>query len=100
MKCAIASVAKEDWAGCSKHVQMLEQQCWEKDGQLPNVINNIIISLGATDSNSSESLIDSSSSDNDLDSDLTNTSEQAQPLAELNCCEVSNFSQWIVASNF
>jgi hypothetical protein len=25
-KSAIASVTKEDWAGCSKHVQMLEQQ--------------------------------------------------------------------------
>jgi hypothetical protein len=61
---------------------MLEQQYWEEDGQLPDVIDNIIISLGATDSNSSESSIDSSSSDNDSDSDRTDTSELAQPLAE------------------
>jgi hypothetical protein len=61
---------------------MLEQQYWEEDGQLPDVIDNIFISLGATDSNSSESSIDSSSSDNDSDSDLTDTSELAQLLAE------------------
>jgi hypothetical protein len=36
----------------------------------------------ATDSNGSESSIDSSGSDNDSDSDLTDTSELAQPLAE------------------
>jgi hypothetical protein len=44
---------------------MLEQQYWEEDGQLPDAIDSSIISLGATDSNSSESSIDSSSSDND-----------------------------------
>jgi hypothetical protein len=81
-KSAIASVTKEDWVGYSKHVQMLELQYWEEDGQLPDVIDNIIISLGATDSNSGESSVDSSSSDNDSDSDLTDTSELAQPLAE------------------
>jgi hypothetical protein len=59
---------------------MLQQQYWEKDGLLPDVIDNIIISLGSTDSNSSGSSIDSSSSDSDLD--LTDTSELAQPLAE------------------
>jgi hypothetical protein len=75
-KSAVASVTKEDWAGYSKHVQMLEQQyCKRMD-----VIDNIIISLGSTDSNRSESSIDSSSGDND--SDLTDTSELAQPLAE------------------
>jgi hypothetical protein len=36
----------------------------------------------ATDGNRSESSIDSSSSDNDWDSDLTVTSELEQPLAE------------------
>jgi hypothetical protein len=46
------------------------------------VIDSIIISLGATDSNSSESSIDSSNSDNDSDSDPTDTSELAQLLAE------------------
>jgi hypothetical protein len=56
-KSAIASVTKEDWVGYSKHLQMLDEQYWEKDGQLPDVIDNIIISLGATDSNSSESSI-------------------------------------------
>jgi hypothetical protein len=61
---------------------MLEEQCWEKDGQLPNVIDSITISLGATDSNSSESSIDSSSSDSDSDSDLTYVSELAQPHSE------------------
>jgi hypothetical protein len=76
-KSAIASVTKEDWVGYSKHVQILEEQYWEKDGQLLDVIDNIIISFGATDSNSSESSIDSSSSDNDSDSDLTDTSELA-----------------------
>jgi hypothetical protein len=81
-KSAIASVRKEDWAGYSKHVQMLEQKYWEEDEQLPDVIDNIIISLEATDSNSSESSINSSSGDNDLDSDLTDTSELAQALAE------------------
>jgi hypothetical protein len=79
MKSAIMSVTKEDWAGYSKHVQMLQQQYWEKD-VLPDVIDNIIISLGSTDSNSSGSSIDSSSSDSDLD--LTDTSELAQPLAK------------------
>jgi hypothetical protein len=29
-KSAIASVTKEDWAGYSKHVPMLEQQYWER----------------------------------------------------------------------
>jgi hypothetical protein len=81
-KSAIASVTKDDWVGCSKHAQMLEQQYWEEDGQLPDMINNIIISLGATDSNSSESSIDSNSSGNNSDSDLTDTSELAQVLAE------------------
>jgi hypothetical protein len=47
-KSAIASVTKEDLAGYSKHVQMLEQQYWEENGQLPDVIDNII-SLGATE---------------------------------------------------
>jgi hypothetical protein len=61
---------------------MLEQQYWEEDGRLTDVLDNIIISLGATDSNSSESSIDSSSSDNDSDSDLTDTSELAQALSE------------------
>jgi hypothetical protein len=28
-KSAIASVTKEDWAGYSKHVQMLEQKYWK-----------------------------------------------------------------------
>jgi hypothetical protein len=64
-KSAIASETKEDWAGYSKHVRMLEQQYWEEDRQLSDVIDNIIISLGATDSNISESSIDRSSSDND-----------------------------------
>jgi hypothetical protein len=81
-KIAIASVTKEDWAGYSKHVQMLEQQYWEKDGLLPDVIENIIIFLASTRSNSSGSSIDSSSGDNDSDSDLTDTSELARPLAE------------------
>jgi hypothetical protein len=81
-KSAIASVTKGDWAVYSTHVQMLEQQYWEEDGQLPDVIDNIILSLGATDSNSSESSIDSSSSDNDSDSDLTDTSKLSQPFAE------------------
>jgi hypothetical protein len=36
----------------------------------------------ATDSNSSESSLDSRSGDNDSDSDLTDTSELAQPLVE------------------
>jgi hypothetical protein len=57
-------MTKGDWAGYSQHAQMLEEQYWEEDGQLPDVIDNII-SLGATDSNSSESSIDGSSSDND-----------------------------------
>jgi hypothetical protein len=82
MKSAIASVTKEHWAGYSEHVQMLEQQYWEEDGQLPDVIDNIIISLEATDSNISESSIDSSSSDNESDSNCANTSELAQALAE------------------
>jgi hypothetical protein len=81
-KGAIASVTKEDWAGYSKHVQILEQKYWEEDGQLPDVFDNIIISLGATDNNSSETLVDSSICDNYSDSDLTDTSELAQPLAE------------------
>jgi hypothetical protein len=61
---------------------MLEQQYREKDGLLLDVIDNNIISLGTTGSNSSESSIDISSNDNDSDSDLTDTSELAQPLAE------------------
>jgi hypothetical protein len=81
-KSAIASVTNGDWAGYNKHVQMLEEQYWEKDGQLPDAIDSIIISLGATDSNSSESSIDNSSSDNDSDSDPTDISELAQPLSE------------------
>jgi hypothetical protein len=52
---------------------MLEEQYWEKDGQLPDVIGNIIISLGATGRNSSESSIDSSSSENVSDSNLIDT---------------------------
>jgi hypothetical protein len=45
-KSAIASVTKEGWAGYSKHVQMLEQQYWEKDILLPYVNDNIIFLLG------------------------------------------------------
>jgi hypothetical protein len=82
MKSAVLFVTKEHWAGYSKHVQMLEQQYWEKDGQLPDVIGNIIILCGATESTCSESSINSSSSDGDLDSDLTGTSDLAQSLAE------------------
>jgi hypothetical protein len=44
-----------------------------------------------TDSNS-ESLTDNSSSDNDSDSDLTGTSELAQPL-DVKTTEVSKFLQ-------
>jgi hypothetical protein len=61
---------------------MLEHQYWEEDGQLPDVIDNIIISLEATDSNISESSVDSSSGDNESDSDPTDTSELAQAHAE------------------
>jgi hypothetical protein len=75
-------MTKGDWAGFIKHAQMLEQQYWEEDGQLPDVIDIIVISLGATDNNSIESSIDGSSSDNDSDSDPTETSELAQALAE------------------
>jgi hypothetical protein len=75
-KSAIASMTKEHWAGYSKHVQMLEQQYWKENGQLPDMIDNII-SLGATDSNSSESSIDRSSSDDDSNSDPADTSELA-----------------------
>jgi hypothetical protein len=50
----------------------------------------------ATDSNFNESSINRSSSNNDLDTDLTDTSELAQPLGEY--CEVRHFSEWMVAS--
>jgi hypothetical protein len=46
MKSAIASVTKDDLAGYSKHVQMLEQQYWEKDGKLPDVSKQYYFSWG------------------------------------------------------
>jgi hypothetical protein len=79
-----------DWADYSKHNQMLEEQYWEEDGQLPDVIDNII-SFRAAGSNSSESSKDTSSCDNDSDSDPTDTPELAQLLADKKYCEESHF---------
>jgi hypothetical protein len=44
--------------------------------------------------NRSESSTDGNKGKNDSDSDLTDTSELAQPLAERNCCEVFFFGMY------
>jgi hypothetical protein len=62
----------EDWDGYYWHVQRLEDQYWEKDGIVADVIDKFIVNI-QDDSSDDESSSDSSSS---MESDL----ELAQPL--------------------
>lgn len=50
-KNAIQEVTRQDWAGFCHHVANLEAEYWEKDGVVPDVIDQISINLN-TDSDS------------------------------------------------
>jgi len=68
----IQSVTAEDWEGYCRHVQKLEDEYWERDGIVADVIDEFIINV-QDNSSDDESSSDSSSS---MESDL----ELAQPL--------------------
>jgi hypothetical protein len=74
---AIAAVTVKDWEGYCQHVEQLEQQYWEQDGVVADVIDTIIIA------NPNESSYDEEmSSEDDESEEATDLSDSdlAQPL--------------------
>jgi hypothetical protein len=74
-------------------------KCWQKEGLLYS--SSLKHTLDGTDLKSSDPSIDRTSSGNDADSNLTDTSQLAQvlePLSEFNYWEVSHVSECTVAS--
>jgi hypothetical protein len=69
-------IAKDYWADYFKYMHMLEEQCWKKDGELPDVI--ALLTYSDSDGNGSSNENEDSSSENNPsnESDL----EMAQPL--------------------
>ncbi|KAJ4440467.1 hypothetical protein ANN_08608 [Periplaneta americana] len=58
---SLQEVTRQDWAGFCHHVANLEAEYWEKDGVVPDVIDQISINLN-TDSDSEAGGSDSENS--------------------------------------
>jgi hypothetical protein len=65
----VALVTKEHWEGFCRHTKTVENQYWERDGILPDVIDRIVINLNP----GSDSYSDGKKSDTYSQSDCDNS---------------------------
>jgi hypothetical protein len=63
---AIKGVTKEDWADYCRYVTNIENSYWQKNAIMEDVIDNVIINLGYTDSSDGDS--DSGTDTEDVES--------------------------------
>lgn len=68
---AMIAVQRSDWEGFIKHTVGVENNYWEKDGLIEDVIDSFIIELGS---------IESSDEDEDIRSQSSDDSDLAEPL--------------------
>lgn len=71
---AIASVTPADWEQFEQHVIKVENEFWEKDGLLEDIMDNIVINIGGVDSSDEDDddRLSGSSSDSDKEEEEAN----------------------------